>query len=79
MDASIPVIDGWEATRTLKAEHPAARIPVLAFTALPPAAARAQAEEAGCDAFIPKPVDPTRVLAEILRLITVARARYPAP
>jgi CheY-like chemotaxis protein len=77
-DASIPGIDGWEPTRRLKAGHATARIPVLAVTALPPVAARAQAEE-GCDAFLSKPTEPTRVVAEILRLITISRAGDAAP
>jgi CheY-like chemotaxis protein len=79
MDASIPGIDGWEATRRLKAGHATARIPVLAVTALPAAAAQAQAEAAGCDGFIPKPAEPTQVLAEILRLITISRGGDAAP
>ena len=79
MDASIPGIDGWEATRRIKAGHATGRIPVLAVTALPPGAARAQAEAAGCDAFLSKPTEPSRVLAEILRLITISRGGDAAP
>ncbi len=65
MDISIPLLNGWEATRRLKADARTARIPVIALTAHALAADRAMAEEVGCDGYLPKPVTPGRVAAEV--------------
>jgi CheY-like chemotaxis protein len=69
MDISIPVIDGWEATRTLKADPDTAGIPVVALTAHALDSDRARAADLGFDAFLPKPIEPRRVVAEVRRLL----------
>jgi CheY-like chemotaxis protein len=69
MDMSLPVIDGWEATRQLKADPETAVIPIIALTAHAMAADRERAMEAGCDDDDSKPVDLTRLLGKIERLL----------
>jgi len=69
MDVSIPVMDGWEATRTLKADPATARIPIIALTAHALAADRQRADEVGCDGYLAKPVEPRRVLEEVRRFL----------
>ncbi len=65
MDMSLPELDGWEATRRLKACPATRHIPVIALTAHAFAADRAKALEAGCDEFETKPVDFARLLEKI--------------
>lgn len=65
MDVSIPKIDGWEATRQLKADPSTASIPIIALTAHALATDRAKAQEAGCDGYLAKPVEPRRVVEEV--------------
>jgi two-component system cell cycle response regulator DivK len=62
MDVSIPVIDGWEATRRLKASAATAAIPVIAVTAHADPEYRERATLAGCDAYVAKPCEPSRLL-----------------
>lgn len=69
MDISIPRIDGWEATRILKADEATRAIPVIALTAHALDADRERAREAGCDGYLAKPVEPRRVVAEIRQRI----------
>lgn len=69
MDMSLPVVDGWEATRRLKADPDLRRIPVIALTAHAMAADEQQARDAGCDEFDTKPVDLPRLLGCIQRLL----------
>ena len=69
MDISIPVIDGWEATRILKADGNTDRIPVIALTAHALPQDRVQAEAIGFDAYLAKPVEPSHVLQEVNRLL----------
>jgi two-component system, cell cycle response regulator DivK len=57
MDLSLPVIDGWEATRRIKANPATAQIPVVAVTANAMSGDEARARAAGCDDFMTKPVD----------------------
>ncbi len=65
MDMSLPVMDGWEATRQVKA-HPGTRhIPVIALTAHAMAGDRDKTIEAGCDAYDTKPIDLLRLLSKI--------------
>ena len=65
MDASMPVLDGWQATRELK-DHPATKhIPVLALTAHAFDDARQQAEAVGCDGFVTKPCLPDELVAKV--------------
>lgn len=69
MDVSIPVMDGWEATRVLKSEPATAGIPIVALTAHALATDRERAAEAGCDGYLAKPVEPRRVLEEVRRFL----------
>ncbi len=65
MDMSLPVLDGWEATRQLKSSPQTSSIPIIALTAHAMAADRSRAIEAGCDDYDTKPVDLARLLAKI--------------
>ncbi len=69
MDISIPEIDGWEATRILKADPETAGLPVIALTAHALESDRARAEEVGCDGYLVKPIEPRRVLEEVARFL----------
>jgi CheY-like chemotaxis protein len=69
MDMSLPVIDGWEATRRLKAGSETAGIPIIALTAHAMASDRDKALEAGCDDYDTKPVELDRLLGKIERLL----------
>ena len=69
MDMSLPLIDGWEATRRLKADETLKHIPVIALTAHAMASDREKAIEAGCDDYDTKPIDLTRLLAKIITLL----------
>lgn len=73
MDISIPVVDGWEATRILKADEQTRHIPIIALTAHALEADRAKAEEIGCDGYLAKPVEPRRVVEEVDRFLGVRR------
>ena len=65
MDMSLPVLDGWEATRRLKADERTKRIPVIALTAHAMQGDEQKAREAGCDDFDTKPVELPRLLEKI--------------
>ncbi len=65
MDVSIPLVDGWEATRRLKADPDTASIPIIALTAHALASDQQKAVDAGCDGYIPKPAEPRVVLAAV--------------
>ena len=69
MDMSLPVMDGWEATRRLKAASETMAIPVLALTAHAMSGDREKAMEAGCDDYDAKPIDLPRLLAKIEALL----------
>ena len=69
MDLSLPVIDGWEATRQLKGAPETQAIPVIALTAHAMAGDREKALEAGCDDFDTKPVELPRLLEKMKRLL----------
>jgi two-component system cell cycle response regulator DivK len=78
MDMSLPVMDGWEATRRLKANDALKGIPIIALTAHAMASDRTQALDAGCDDYDTKPIDLTRLLAKmVLLLIGEGPARPP--
>ena len=65
MDVSIPLVDGWEATRRLKADPATKDIPIVALTAHALASDQLKAIEAGCDGYIAKPAEPRLVLAMV--------------
>ena len=69
MDMSLPVIDGWEATKQLKADPATAGIPVIALTAHAMESDRQKAIAAGCDDFDTKPVELARLLVKIEDLL----------
>jgi CheY-like chemotaxis protein len=68
MDLSLPVLDGWEATRRIKAAKETRHIPVIALTAHAMAGDREKALAAGCDDFDTKPVEIERLLGKIQAL-----------
>jgi CheY-like chemotaxis protein len=72
MDMSLPVLDGWEATRRLKAAPATQRIPVIALTAHAMSSDRDKALEAGCDDYDTKPVELPRLLGKIEALLNRA-------
>jgi two-component system cell cycle response regulator DivK len=69
MDMSLPILDGWEATRQLKGSPETLHIPVIALTAHAMSDDRAKATEAGCDDYDTKPVDLARLLGKIETLL----------
>jgi two-component system, cell cycle response regulator DivK len=73
MDMSLPVMDGWEATRRLKADPNTSAIPIIALTAHAMASDRELALEAGCDDYDSKPVDLTRLVRKIEQLLAASR------
>ena len=73
MDMSLPVMDGWEATRRLKADPNTSAIPIIALTAHAMASDREQALEAGCDDYDSKPVDLSRLVRKIEQLLAASR------
>ncbi len=70
MDMSLPEIDGWEATRQLRASTETASIPIIALTAHAMAGDREKAMEAGCDDYDVKPVELPRLLSKIETLLS---------
>ncbi len=73
MDMSLPVIDGWEATRRIKAAPELNNIPIIALTAHAMATDRDKALEAGCDDYDTKPIELQRLLGKIEALLATAR------
>ena len=69
MDMSLPVIDGWEATRRIKGTDHGARIPIIALTAYAMADDRDKSMAAGCDDYDTKPVELDRLLKKIETLL----------
>jgi CheY-like chemotaxis protein len=72
MDMSLPVIDGWEATRRIKATPGLRKIPIIALTAHAMATDREKALEAGCDDYDTKPIELQRLLGKIETLLAAA-------
>jgi CheY-like chemotaxis protein len=70
MDLNVPVINGWEATRRLKADPKTAGIPVIALSAHAMAGDRERALAAGCDDFDTKPIDFDRLLGKMKRFVS---------
>ncbi len=73
MDMSLPGLDGWEASRRLKADPATAALPIIALTAHALAEDRERALEAGCNEFEPKPVELGSLLQKIERLLALPR------
>jgi CheY-like chemotaxis protein len=69
MDMSLPVIDGWEATRRIKASPQTAGIPVMALTAHAMAPDREKSLASGCDDYDTKPIELSRLLGKIEQLL----------
>jgi two-component system, cell cycle response regulator DivK len=70
MDMSLPILDGWECTRRLKADEETKKIPIIALTAHAMSSDKQRAKEAGCDDYDTKPVDLPRLLSKIEALLT---------
>jgi CheY-like chemotaxis protein len=69
MDLSLPGLDGWEATRRLKARPETAAIPVIALTAHAMQGDEERARACGCDDYLTKPIDEDRLFAKLARLL----------
>ena len=77
MDMSLPVVDGWEATRQLKADQSTRAIPIIALTAHAMATDEQKAREAGCDDFDTKPIELPRLLGKMEALLKAAKPNGP--
>ena len=73
MDLSLPGMDGWEATRQLKADDRTRQIPVVALTGHALAGASEGAKKAGCDSFVTKPCLPDDLVVEVRRMLSLPR------
>lgn len=72
MDISMPILNGYEATRLLKADAATAHIPIIALTAHAMAEDRQKAHDAGCDFYLAKPAEPRVVAAEVARILALS-------
>ncbi len=70
MDLGLPLVDGWEATEVLKADPETSHIPVVAVSVYVHDFYRGRAQVVGCDSFLCKPCEPTKLLGEITRLLS---------
>ena len=73
MDLSLPGMDGWEATRVLKADDATKRIPIVALTGHALAGASEGARKAGCDSFVTKPCLPDDLVVEVRRMLNAVK------
>jgi CheY-like chemotaxis protein len=73
MDLSLPGMDGWEATRLLKADDRTKHIPVVALTGHALAGASEGAKRAGCDSFVTKPCLPDDLVIEVRRMLSAVK------
>ena len=71
MDLSIPVVDGWECTRRIKADPATRAIPIIALTAHAMRGDEDRARAAGCDGYMSKPISPKRVVEEVKRVLKI--------
>jgi len=69
MDLGMPVMDGWEATRRIKANDALKHIPIIAVTSHAMVGDEVQARQAGCDDYVPKPIDESELLKKIKRFL----------
>jgi two-component system cell cycle response regulator DivK len=74
LDLALPKMDGWEATRRLKADERTRHIPIVALTGHALAGHAEGARQAGCDAFVTKPCLPDALVTEIQRMLAVRRS-----
>jgi CheY-like chemotaxis protein len=74
MDLSLPGMDGWEATRRLKADEATKHIPIVALTGHALAGASEGARKAGCDSFVTKPCLPDDLVVEVRRMLSAAKS-----
>jgi two-component system, cell cycle response regulator DivK len=74
MDISIPVVDGWQATRLLKGDVATSSIPVIALTAHALPEDRLKSRAVGFDGYLAKPCEPRRVVEEVQRFIGISNA-----
>jgi len=77
LDMSLPVLDGWEVARRLKAAEETRSIPIIALTAHAMAGDRERAVEAGCDDYDTKPIDLPRLLGKVEALLSEYDGRRP--
>ena len=75
MDLGMPVMDGWEATRTIKANSALKHIPIIAVTSHAMVGDEITAREAGCDDYLPKPVDRSNLLETVSRYLSPDHAQ----
>lgn len=73
MDLSLPGMDGWEATRLLKADQTTRHIPIVALTGHALAGASEGARKAGCDSFVTKPCLPDDLVVEVRRMLNIVK------
>ena len=74
MDLDLPIVDGWQATRQLKADQRTQKIPIIALTAHAMAGSREKALAAGCDEFDTKPIEFDRLMQKISLLLSRSKA-----
>jgi two-component system, cell cycle response regulator DivK len=74
MDLSLPIMDGWEATRRLKSAPDTAALKIIALSAYPPATDGMRVQESGCDGFIAKPCLPTDLVEQLSLFLSLAPA-----
>jgi CheY-like chemotaxis protein len=79
MDMSLPVMDGWEATRRITSDQRLSHIPVIALTAHAMRGDEEEARECGCSGYLTKPVDEDLLFEKIDRLLDLAAAAPSAP
>ena len=79
MDASMPVLDGWQATREINANPATQHIPILALTAHAFDDARQQAQAVGCDGFVTKPCLPDDLVARVRAALSVPALKKKTP
>lgn len=69
MDLGMPVMDGWEATRKIKSNDALKRIPIIAVTSHAMVGDEIEARKAGCDDYLPKPIDEVELLKKIKKFL----------